>query len=304
MRRLVATAVLTGAALAAAAPATAAPVAREEVDVLQLRSTVDPDALSRLSPGQHVHWTIDADLRGAPEGDLSLRLLAAGEMVDHAKGLVVSLVGCAEAWDGVEGGLHEPDDHLAACPARPREVLAPQPLRDVPQMVAFPHRRITPTSGEHLLLTLWLPEDAPEELQGARSTIGLGVTAVGEELDPVPVPTPTPGSPGSPGTPPAPGTPGAPTTPVPGGSRGPGGGAGTAVPVGTGTGGDAGTSGPESGPARWGGSSTSGVAASLPDRLARTGLDALPALAVAGAAVAGGLLLGRLARTSTRRRTS
>ncbi|WP_299039117.1 hypothetical protein [uncultured Pseudokineococcus sp.] len=97
-----------------------------------------------------------------------------------------------------------------------------------------------------------------------------------------------------------------------GGGSTPGSGPGSNGGGGGGTPGSGSNAGDGSGGAGSGGAtSTAGagfletvLASPLPQRLARTGLDALPALALAAAAVAGGLLLSRLARTVTRRRTS
>ncbi|MEJ5869107.1 hypothetical protein WDV85_15290 [Pseudokineococcus sp. 5B2Z-1] len=344
-------AVVAVAALApvlAAAPAAASSVPREEVDVLRLVSTVDPDALSRLAPGEEVDWTIDARIEGAPTGDLSLQLVAEGVMVDHPRGLIISLAGCAEPWTGVSRKLHPTSDAQPVCPSGLRVVLPPQRLGAAPRQTSIPHRSITSRQGEHLLMTLALPRDAPDELQGERSFMGVGVTAIGDELDPVPGPGPTPapgptpdpgptpapgpGTPGAPGGPPSTpgtpgGTPGAPGTPggtpgVPGTTGGapgttggvpgatgdvagtPGGTAGGALPLGASTGGadllPLSRSGARTDTA---GTSSGATSLSLPQRLARTGADALPAAAAAAAAVAAGLLLGRVARTRTRRRT-
>ncbi|WP_298990939.1 hypothetical protein [uncultured Pseudokineococcus sp.] len=340
-----AVAVVAVAALApvlAAAPAAASSVPREEVDVLRLVSTVDPDALSRLAPGEEVDWTIDARIEGAPTGELSLQLVAKGPMVDHPKGLLISLAGCAQPWAGVSRELHATSAAQPTCGSDLRVVLPPQRLGDAPRQTTIPHRSITSRQGEHLLMTLALPRDAPDELQGERSFMGVGVTAIGDELDPVPGDGPTPGptptplpdpgptpgpGPGTPGTPGGPGgTPGTPGSPggtpgvpgAPGGTPGtpgtpgttgglpgsPGGTSGGALPLGASTGGAGllplSRSGARTDAA---GTSSGATSLSLPQRLARTGADALPAAAAAAAALAAGLLLGRVARTRTRRRT-
>ncbi|GAA2026199.1 hypothetical protein WDZ16_01155 [Pseudokineococcus marinus] len=326
MRRAV-LAGLAGAVLVpllATAPATASTTtARDQVDVLRVTSTVDPDALSRLAPGEHVDWRIVADIEGAPEGELSLRLLARGALVDHERGLRTTLRTCAVPWDGVVPGLRPPTAPVPTCRSGEMLLLQDVPLADVPETLTLPARTITPAQGERILFTVVLPENAPDELQGADSFLGVGVTAVGDELDPVPGdgptpgPTPTPLPDPGPTTGPGPGTPGTPGDPggVPGTTGGapgttggvpgaPGGTSGGALPLGASTG-DAGLlplsrSGARTDAA---GTTTGATSLSLPQRLARTGADALPAAAAAAAAVAVGLLLGRVARTRTRRRT-
>lgn len=272
------------------APAAAATAPAQQADVLRVRSTVDPAALSSIAPGQQVRWTVEADLDGAPEGDLQVRLWAAGPLVEHPRGLVVELESCAVAWQGVEQGLHPasaPD--RPRCAAGHRRPVPPQRLADVDPAVALVERHLDRTDGEHLLLTVGLPADAPDELQGARSDVGVGITAVGDRLDPpaggpAPSPSPTPSPPSAvPGATPTTGT-----TPGPVGT--PGGAApAAAVPVARPV--PAGP--PSAGP---GGAARP----SLPSRLARTGAEVLPVLLVAGGALGAGLLLrARPARRRT-----
>ena len=264
-------------------PAAATTAPAQQADVLRVRSTVDPTALSSIAPGQQVHWTVSADLDGTPEGDLSVRLWAAGPLVEHPRGLVVELESCAVTWQGVEQGLHAASaGDRPRCATGHRRPVPPQRLADVDPAVALVERHLDRTDGEHLLLTVGLPADAPDELQGARSDVGVGITAVGDRLDPPagvpapppsPTPSPTPAVPGAAPTtgatpPPAAGTPPVAAVPV------------AAVPVARPVPAGPPSAGPAA-PAR----------PSLPSRLARTGVEALPALLLAGGALGAGLLL-------------
>ncbi|MEJ5946085.1 hypothetical protein WDZ17_12360 [Pseudokineococcus basanitobsidens] len=338
-----------GAVPAAAAPVAAASAAaesaagpeREVVDVLRVRSTVDTTQLGRLSPGTQVHWRVDVDLEGAPLGAVVLQVAASGRMVAHPQGLRLVLLSCDEAWTGVDPRVHPVAASTAACGAGRTRVLS-EPLADVDPTLLLPYRSISPTTGAHLLLCLRLPEDAPDELQGTRAHFGLGITATGDELDPVPGPTPTPAPTPGPtpdptpgpvpdpgattpvpdpdldGTAPDPSTPGGPGGPgSPGGPGGPGtaappGGATPATPGGTAAVGDPLPSGtgpvvvPAASPlAPTGPGAPAPAGAGLPGRLARTGLEVLPLLGLAGGAVLAGLTLrtapGALAAARRRR---
>ncbi|WP_299039115.1 hypothetical protein [uncultured Pseudokineococcus sp.] len=126
-RRSAGAALLAAALLLLGAAPASASGTREQRDFLRVESTVNPQALSRMYPGSRVNWRIAADIAGAPEGDLTLRIVSSGAMVDHDKGLVAVLRSCAVPWQGVDEQVHSLSDPLPTCASDKRVLLDPTP---------------------------------------------------------------------------------------------------------------------------------------------------------------------------------
>ncbi|NYD23045.1 hypothetical protein [Kineococcus aurantiacus] len=286
---------------AAAAPADAAGPRSPQ---LRLDSQFTRHGPPTLAPGRRTHWEIGATLDGDEVGALELQVASEGTLVTRPDGLWIQVRTCDRPW------LTRP----ARCPGTQLQLLPHQRLADVPTRTTVPVGNVSVHDSQRVLVTLDLPDDASADLQGASGRIGIGLTASGDdtaasvptptarpvpEVPPVPTttadpaPTSAPPSPSLPSTPPPAATPSAPAVASSAAAS-------TAASAGKDAGKDAGQAAVEvrplaAAPAR-GGEPAGAADPGLPARLARTGAELGPALALGAGAVGGGLLLSALAR--------
>ncbi|SKC35782.1 collagen-like protein [Okibacterium fritillariae] len=187
---------------------------------LSLRSDPYPAQFLELSPGSPARWQIAADLQDAETARLTLEMRKDGELVDHPRGLEVTVERCDAEWTGL------PD--APTCAANPVLVTEATPLDDYSSTSpVFDLDGLTAASGKFLLVTLAV-EDSPEaaadeSLMNLTGDIGFALTATGDSIGATPTPTPSPSTPATPGpsaTPGAPGQPGQPAQPGQGGQPG------------------------------------------------------------------------------------
>jgi hypothetical protein len=212
-----------GLVLAAATPAAAAPgddgltVVPENGTPGRLSLTSDPYPVEfpPFRPGVTRWWQIGAHLRGEPRADLVMHIESSGPLVTAPDGLVVESRTCTAPW-------RQAADEPPSCPATVADVLPPIRLAEAPTL-PIPLGPITPSRSVWVLVSLHLPDDAGDQLQGQRGRIAVGFTASGDAV-PTSTATPTTTAPTAPltttpgpaplaGPPTAPGTPGG--TPMP-----------------------------------------------------------------------------------------
>lgn len=177
---------------------------------LSLRSDPYPAQFLELSPGSPARWQIAADLRDAETATLTLEMRKDGELVDHPRGLEVTVERCDTEWAGFPAA--------PTCSANPVLVTRATPLDDyATSSPIFDLDGVTAASGTYLLVTLAV-EDSPEaaadeSLMNLTGDIGFALTATGDAPQATSTPTPTPSTPATPGASPTPGAPGQPGDP-------------------------------------------------------------------------------------------
>ncbi|MFK0002764.1 hypothetical protein [Paenarthrobacter sp. NPDC090522] len=128
----------------------------------------------QLTPGGTAHWAVDVKVQGEPASALEVWLepgsVAAEEQMlrDH---LSVELQACGQPW--VDG----------ACSGGLQELLEPTALADAEgARVQLEQPGPAGSPGTYVLVTASLANDAPQEVQGTRTRLVLGVHGAGDDL--------------------------------------------------------------------------------------------------------------------------
>ncbi len=183
--------VLTHAAgfLVSTPAAVAAPAADSAPPKLHLDSQFTRHGPATLAPGRRIHWEIGATLDGGVVGTLDLQVASEGALVTRPDGLWIQVRTCDQRW------LTKP----ARCPGNLLQLLDPQRLADVAAETMVPVGHISLADSQWVLVTLYLPDNASADLQGASGRVGIGLTASGDETSgPIPTPVPTHAAPNAP----------------------------------------------------------------------------------------------------------
>jgi hypothetical protein len=159
---------------------------------LVLSSEPYPAQFLELSPGDPAYWQVGARLEDAERATLSLELRKDGALVEHPRGLVMTVAVCDDPWTRL--------DATPACASGARAVTVATPADDYTSASpSFELRPLTASAPEFLLVTLAVEDSAAaaadESLMGLTGTMGVGLTATA--VDDVPV---TPGRPSLPAT--------------------------------------------------------------------------------------------------------
>ncbi|MFJ4171715.1 hypothetical protein ACIPY3_19600 [Paenarthrobacter sp. NPDC089714] len=128
----------------------------------------------QLTPGGTAHWAVDVKVQGEPASALEVWLepgsVAAEEQMlrDH---LSVELQACGQPW--VDG----------ACAGGLQELLEPTALADAEgARVQLEEPGPAGSPGTYVLVTASLANDAPQEIQGKKTRLVLGVHGAGDDL--------------------------------------------------------------------------------------------------------------------------
>lgn len=191
-RRIAAPALAAASALAIAAGSIAAGQAATAalIDVpptgdpgrLVLSSDPSPAEFLDLSPGDPSFWQVGARLENAERATLALELRKDGELVEHPRGLVMTVQACDAPWTGMDGA--------PGCAPGARAVTVATPSDDyAASSPTFPLTPLRPSEPEYLLITLAVEDTAAAAadttLMGLSGTMGVGLTAAA--IDDVPV---------------------------------------------------------------------------------------------------------------------
>lgn len=153
---------------------------------LMLRAEPYPLELDGMSPGEPVHWQIEASQSETPSATLRLELEKSGALVEHPNGLELEIAECAERWTGL--------DTTPSCGSGARRVLrsTPQDGFATADSACDPVDRTCALAdlrwGDpvYLLVTLSIADTAAARadptLMGLRGELGIGLTAL--EADP------------------------------------------------------------------------------------------------------------------------
>jgi hypothetical protein len=155
--------------------------------LLWLQSDEYPLHFVDLSPGNPAHWQIGSQLDGAPLSTLTLEVERDGELVEHPRGLSVSVERCDTEWTTVSTG--------GECATGATDVLAIGPADATAETSpVWDLDGLSSTSGKYVLVTLAVEDSAAarsdETLMGLTGTLGLGFTAAGDESMTPPSATP------------------------------------------------------------------------------------------------------------------
>ncbi|UKA50486.1 hypothetical protein LFT48_02785 [Arthrobacter sp. FW305-123] len=141
--------------------------------VLWLSSSVYPLEFPALAAGDSFAWQIGLSLE-KPRATSTLQLTAGGGLAGEG-GYVIAVDECATPWQGSSGLNQE-----LQCPMGPTPRIAPTTLEAWDQSVQIPLRDLQPGTSPYLRFTLSRPANsAPPE--GARLTLGIGITAMGDD---------------------------------------------------------------------------------------------------------------------------
>lgn len=157
---------------------------------LVLSSDPYPAEFLDLSPGEPRFWEVAARLEDAATATLSLELRKAGELVDHPRGLSMTVDACTVPWTDpttAPACSTGAERITVATPADDRESSSPR----------FSLDPLTADAPTYLLVTLAVEDSAvaraDRTLMGLTGDMAVGLTAVA--LDDMPVPQPrTPGA--------------------------------------------------------------------------------------------------------------
>ena len=131
-----------------------------------------------LSPGEPVYWQIGADLTDGLSGSLVLEMRKSGRLATSVDGLVVDIERCSEPWLNL--------DTLPTCGYERAPVLMATPGDDyrfnspVVDLLGIPS-----ANGKYLLVALSLnipPDETGRSVMGLSGSVGIGLTAAGDEL--------------------------------------------------------------------------------------------------------------------------
>ncbi|MEW1979581.1 hypothetical protein AB0333_01455 [Citricoccus sp. NPDC079358] len=182
---------------------------------LVLRADPYPAYFTGLTPGDRVAWTIETRLENEPAGNLSLRLMGSGDLVDHTHGIRISVRSCTEPF-----ATTKPE---ALCPGEEARLVEATRLADVGDPVgrgpdggaqgigadASDHGAASGTwtladlesgSPRYVMVTMGLPSEASwdDSLQGLTGDVGVGLyasgAAAGPDSGPDAAPDPAPGT--------------------------------------------------------------------------------------------------------------
>jgi hypothetical protein len=142
---------------------------------LVLSSEPYPVEFLDISPGEPRFWQVAARLEDASRATLALELRKAGELVEHPRGLTMSVAVCDVPWSSL--------DTAPVCTSGERAVAVATPADEFTgSSPVFELRPLTPTSPEYLLVTLSVDDDAAARadtsLMGLTGSMGVGLTAV------------------------------------------------------------------------------------------------------------------------------
>ncbi|WP_378146225.1 hypothetical protein ACFJGV_01285 [Cnuibacter sp. UC19_7] len=149
---------------------------------LVLASDPYPAEFLDLSPGVPGYWEVSARLEDAAQATLALELRKSGELVEHPRGLSMTVDVCSVEWTGL--------DSTPVCPTGAERVTVATPEEDyTTSSPTFDLEPLTATAPEYLLVTLAV-EDSPEaradqSLMGLTGDMAVGLTATA--FDDVPV---------------------------------------------------------------------------------------------------------------------
>ncbi len=182
---------------------------------LVLRADPYPAHFTGLTPGDRVAWTIETRLEDEPAGNLSLRLMGSGDLVDHTDGIRISVRSCTEPF-----ATTKPE---ATCPGEEVRLVETTRLADVGDPLGQGHDGGTLGSGadagdpgaasgtwtladldsgspRYVMVTMGLPAEASwdDSLQGLTGDVGVGLytsgTAAGPDSGTDADPAPAPGT--------------------------------------------------------------------------------------------------------------
>jgi hypothetical protein len=106
-----------------------------------------------ISPGSPDYWQISAGMDGADEGTLELRMQKSGTLVEHKRGLTVTVDRCDNHWTNVPAA--------PACGTGATRVMAATPADNYNDLSpAFDLGGIQTLTGKHLLVTLAIEDSA------------------------------------------------------------------------------------------------------------------------------------------------
>lgn len=163
----VAALLLAGALFFPGTSAYAAP--EDQTGWLELHAGADK-ATYRLTPGGSAHWPVDVHVRGQPAVFLEVGLEEGADPDDVLRRhLAVRLQACTEPW--VDN----------RCGAGQRVLLERAALESAGGVRAdLMPAGAAVSAGDYVLLTAWLAEDVPQEVQGTATQIVVGVHAGGD----------------------------------------------------------------------------------------------------------------------------
>ncbi|PJJ55630.1 hypothetical protein [Compostimonas suwonensis] len=155
---------------------------------LALQSDPLPAQFLALSPGEPAFWQIGAQLSDAERSSLSLEIRKDGAVVEHPRGLVVTVQRCDEPWVGAE------------CASGAAEVLTATPSDDYASSSPIVDLDgLDAQSGRYLLVELAVEDSAAaradESLMGLTGDLGFGLTAAADSPPGPPTPSGTPAPP-------------------------------------------------------------------------------------------------------------
>jgi hypothetical protein len=190
------------AVLVAMAATQAAAVAAEDLvpvpetgapGLLSLSSSVYPLTLPVLEPAESFSWQIGLTMT-EPTASSMLQVTAAGEIAGTDR-YVVSVEECSVQWEGASG-LNE----NLSCPSGSISRIPSTTLAALRQDVQIPLNKLSAGTTSFLRFTLARPA-GPAEAGGSSLTLGIGVSATGEDTGGAgfPDPEPSPGPSQSPG---------------------------------------------------------------------------------------------------------
>lgn len=155
---------------------------------LVLSSDPYPAEFLELSPGEPGYWEVGARLEDATRATLSLELRKSGQLVEHPRGLTMTVDLCSVEWTGL--------DSAPVCATGAQRIAVATPADDYttssPTFELEPLRSDRP---EYLLVTLAVEDSAEAmadtSLMGLTGDMAVGLTATA--FDDVPVKPVNPG---------------------------------------------------------------------------------------------------------------
>lgn len=141
--------------------------------VLWLSSSVYPLEFPRLAAGESFVWQIGLSL-DKPRATSTLQLTASGELAGTG-GYVIAVDECASPWQG-SSGLNQ----QLECPMGSAPRIKATTLAAWDQRVQIPLRDLGTGTSPYLRFTLSKAADGPP-LEGAGLTLGIGITAMGDD---------------------------------------------------------------------------------------------------------------------------
>lgn len=168
---------------------------------LVLRADPYPAHFTGLAPGDRATWTIETRLEDVPAGNLSLRLMGSGDLVDHTDGIRISVRSCTEPF-----ATTKPE---ALCPGEETRLVETTRLADVGDPVGpgpddgalasgadagdpgaasgtWTLADLESGSPRYVMVTMGLPAEASwdDSLQGLTGDVGVGLYASGASAGP------------------------------------------------------------------------------------------------------------------------